>query len=133
MNIFKKLGEQIADLAELNVQTFTGNIETVLADPVKDPAEAPKKEEEGKIEKAKKGSVINWIDLVNHVKEKKTEGTIQLVASTQIQFDGDANMYFAEKIDPELLKAHMAAIESGQKVRQGLVDTFKSAIGLPVS
>ena len=110
MSIFKKLGKGIADLSELNVQTFTGDIATVIRENAE-------------------GSVIDWTKLLTDAKNT-TEGKIKLVASARIKFDGDSDSYFDEDIRPDLLKAHLTAIEAGQNVREGLMEMFKETLGL---
>jgi len=108
MSVFKKLGEGIADLSELNVQTFSGSITSVIDD-------------------TSEGNVIDWEKLMA---QAKTSGAVKLVASTKIKFDGDSDAYFANDITPEMLEAHLQAIEAGQNVREGLITMFKDALGI---
>jgi len=105
MSVFKKLGDEIADLSQLNVQTFSGDLKTVIADD--------------------DGSVIDWKKLLANA---KSSGEVKLMASAQINFDGDSDNYFAADIPPDMLNAHLTAIEAGQKVRAGLIDMFKDAL-----
>lgn len=107
-NVFKKLEDGIADLTELNVQTFSGDLASV-------------------VDGSNSGSVIDWTKLL---KDAKTSGKVKLKASTKIKFDGDSDAFFADDISGDMLKAHMTAIESGQKVREGLIAMFKGALGL---
>jgi hypothetical protein len=108
MGVFKKLGEGIADLSELNVQTFSGDLTSV-------------------IDKSTGGSVIDWPKLL---KDAKTTGKVKLVASAKIKFDGDSDSYFADDIAPDMLDAHLVAIEAGQKVREGLLSMFKEILNI---
>jgi hypothetical protein len=108
MSVFKKLKEGIADLSELNVQTFTGNINSV-------------------IDQTQSESIIDWTKLLENA---RTSGEVKLMASSKIKFDGDSDTFFADEISSEILEAHMAAIEGGRKVREGLVAMFKGALGL---
>ncbi len=108
MGVFKKLGEGIADLSELNVQTFTGDLT-------------------GVIDKPDSGSVIDWTKLL---KEAKTTGKVKLVASAKIKFDGDSDTFFAEDIPSDMLEAHLVAVEAGQKVREGLLNMFKEILNI---
>ena len=108
MGVFKKLGEGIADLSELNVQTFSGDLTSV-------------------IDKSASGSVIDWTKLL---KDAKTTGKVKLVASAKIKFDGDSDTFFAEDISPDMLDAHLVAIEAGQKVREGLLSMFKDILNI---
>jgi len=108
MGVFKKLGEGIADLSELNVQTFTGDLTSVIDKPDTD-------------------SVIDWTKLL---KEAKTTGKVKLVASAKIKFDGDSDTFFAEDIPSDMLEAHLVAVEAGQKVREGLLNMFKELLNI---
>ena len=109
MGVFKKLGEGIADLTELNVQTFSGDLTSV-------------------IDKSTGGSsVIDWTKLL---KDAKTTGKVKLVASAKIKFDGDSDTFFAEDISPDMLDAHLVAVEAGQKVREGLLAMFKDILNI---
>jgi hypothetical protein len=106
MSVFKKLGEGIADLSELNVQTFCGDITAV-------------------IDKSTSSNVIDWTKLL---KDAKTSGKVKLIAAARIKFDGDADTYFAEDISADMLEAHLTAVEAGQNVREGLVAMFKDIL-----
>lgn len=108
MGVFRKLGEGIADLSELNVQTFSGDLTAV-------------------IDKSSGGSVIDWTKLL---KGAKTSGKVKLVASARIKFDGDSDTYFAEDIPSDMLDAHLVAVEAGQKVREGLINMFKDILNI---
>ncbi len=108
MSVFKKLGEGIADLAELNVQTFTGTLTTQIS-------------QDG-------GNLINWVELL--AEAKKTGGEVTLVASSRIKLDGDCDMYFDKNVDEKLLQTHIAAVDAGQKIRLGIMDAFKDVLGL---
>ncbi len=108
MGVFKKLGEGIADLSELNVQTFSGDLTSV-------------------IDKSAGGSVIDWTKLL---KDAKTTGKVKLIASAKIKFDGDSDTYFTEDISPDMLDAHLVAVEAGQKVREGLLSMFKDILNI---
>ena len=108
MSVFKKLKDDIADLSELSVQTFTGDIKSV-------------------VDSSSDGNVINWANLL---KNAKSTGEVTLVASTNIEFDGDSNTYYEQNIDPTLLAAHKAAVQSAQEYRQGLLNLFKDVLNI---
>ena len=109
MSVFKKLGEGVADLSELNVNTFTGDISGVVVD------------------EASKGSVLDWGKLIAAA---KASGNVKLIAAVKIKFDGDSDSYYATDIPKDMLDAHVAAVEAGQKIREGLVEMFKDALDL---
>ena len=108
MSVFKKLGEGVADLSELNVNTFTGGIG-------------------GVVDKASEGSVLDWDKLLA---DAKASGKVKLVAAVKIKFDGDSDSYYANDIAKDMLDAHLAAVEAGQKIRAGLVEMFKDVLDL---
>lgn len=108
MSVFKKLGDGIADLSELNVQIFSGDVSSVLDD-------------------AEGSSVIDWTELL---KQAKSSGTVRLMASARIKFDGDSDTFFADNISQDMLNAHMTAVQAGQKVREGLLEMFRDVLGV---
>ncbi|MCP4567408.1 MAG: hypothetical protein GY841_07500 [FCB group bacterium] len=110
MSFIDTIGEAIknmvTDAAELEVNTFTGDLKAIFSAPAQ----------------GKKVSFLDW----SKIKQKaKAEGTVQLAASSQMKIDGDQNQFFASNITPELLEAHHAAVESGLLVRQGFVRLVK--------
>lgn len=92
------------DWLELNVRTFSGNLQGV--------AKAEDAAWETAIEKAKK------------------EGTITLVALTRGKIDGDIDQFVATEAKPALLDIHNEAVTNAKKTRQAIVDfivdSFKS-------
>lgn len=105
MGAFKELGEGIADLSTLTVQTFSGKLSsTVVQDD---------------------GSVLDWENLM---KEAKSSGTVNLEAFTEIKLDGDTTNFVASGIDPVVSAAHQAAFKAAQDYRQGVINLFKSAL-----
>ena len=108
MGVFQKLGEEIADLSELTVQTFTGDITSDLTSDTE--------------------SILDWTKLLEEA--KNAQGKITLVASTKMKFDGDADIYFNTSISEDLKQAHLGAWEASLKVREGLIQTFKDLLGI---
>ena len=97
MSVFRKLGEGIADLTELQVQTFTGTLsaDIVAADDSKE-------------------SILDWTKVTQSA---KASGQIKLAASAKMKFDGDTDLYFDQGLTQDLLEAHLQAIQAAQKVR----------------
>ena len=108
MSVFKKLAEGVADLSELNVNTFTGDIS-------------------GVVDQDTEGSVLDWGKLLAAA---KASGNVKLVAAIKVKFDGDSDSYYANDISKDMLDAHIAAVEAGQKIREGLVEMFKDVLDL---
>lgn len=107
MGVFKKLGEEIADLSQLRVQTFTGNI-TALIDTTS-------------------GTIIEWQKLLD---DAKSTGKVSLAADTKVNFDGDTELFIATDASANLVKAHNDAVAAAQQVRQGLLETFKDVLNI---
>ncbi|MHC4519725.1 MAG: hypothetical protein ACYTAS_14140 [Planctomycetota bacterium] len=110
MSVFKKLKDGIADLSELSVNTFTGDLKAHIDD-------------------ASGSSIIKWDELL---KSAKTEGDISLVAAARYKFDGDSDSFYMRNAPADLLAAHKQAVEAGQKVREGLINMFGDLIGITV-
>ena len=62
--------------------------------------------------------------------QAKTSGSVKLVASTKLKFDGDSDNYYANDISEGMLDAHLQAVEAGQNVREGLIAMFRDALGI---
>ncbi|MFQ5700536.1 MAG: hypothetical protein ACE5HU_01680 [Acidobacteriota bacterium] len=110
MGVFRTLGDGIADLSELQVQTLTGELTT-------------------QVRSGDKDNVLDWEKLIEQAKTE-TEGSIRLIAATTLKFDGDTNLFFAESAPERLIKAHNDAVESARKVREGLLAMFHDLLDL---
>lgn len=110
MGVFKKLGEGIADLSQLQVQTFTGEIKST-------------------IQATDSGNVLDWQKLIEEAKSD-TAGSISLAAATNVKFDGDSDQFIADSASDRTLQAHSDAVDAARQVRQGLVETFQDLLGI---
>ena len=108
MGVFKELLKGVKDL-ELRVKTFTGELTAVV------------KEGEGG------DKVLNWEKLIANA--KTVEGTIKLVAETTVKIGGEANQHISPSATDEMRQSHATAVETGRKVREGLVSMFKNLVG----
>ena len=106
-NVFKKLGEGIADVSELHVQTFTGSLTAVVD--------------------TDQGSLIAWDTVLDAA---RNQGEVTLVAATKVNFDGDTILFVATDASPTMLAVHQEAVLAAQEVRQGLVEAFRGVLGL---
>lgn len=111
-NIFKRLGKGIADFSELNVQSFSGDLKSAV------------------VTTKGQGSVIDWAKLMD---KATTTGEVNLIASTQIKFDGDSNTFYETNATETMRIAHTDAVESAQKYRRGLLKLFKKELDTIVS
>ena len=105
---FVSLKKGIADISSVEVQTFTGDLSTVIT------------ESNGE-------SVLDWENLLKNA-TSDTQGSITLMASSKYEFDGDAKLLINPAITPEMREAHDAAVSAGLEVRQGLIDAFYDLI-----
>jgi hypothetical protein len=108
MGVFKKLGDGIADLSELQVQTLTGELSTAIQS-----------------DNAKR--VLDWQKLIKAAKTK-TQGSVRLVAATNLKIDGDTDLFIAESAPDRLLRAHSDAVEAAGEVRASLIAMFKDLL-----
>jgi len=106
----QSLNTFVKDLTSLHVQTFTGEITFT------DTADTNSKYE----------------DIESQIQQAKTDKKIKLVAESLYKFDGDSYNFLTsdQGIPSSALELHKAAVESGIKTRQGLIEMAKDAIGL---
>ena len=109
-NPFKELAAGIADLSQLQVQTYTGNITAHITDG------------------GGGGSIINWQDLLTT--SASEDGDVSLVAATKVNFDGDTELFIASNAPSNLVSAHNDAVTAAQQLRQGLVEAFADVLGI---
>jgi len=103
--LLKGVKSGLKDLASLEVQTFTGDIQAKV-----------KNQPIGKI-----GSILNAITT--------DDSEIKLVLHTKVSADGDGVIFFQKGDIPEhAMKAHAAALKAGTEVRQGILTLFKDLI-----
>lgn len=106
----KALNNAVEDLTSLHVQTFTGTMTT-------------------QIESAKSFKEVKT--LIETEKNNKTDATIELVAETYAQFDGDSYNFVKKDLEnvPSLaLETHKNAVAAGIETRMGLLKLFKDLI-----
>ena len=95
----------ISDLAQLNVRTFTGEIEaTVDSLPGKD------------------------VRLPEFLRAANTGGKIEVVGFTDMKIDGDIDQFITSKPFASAIAAHNTAVQVGQQSRKATVDLFLGAI-----
>jgi len=104
-NALEGLKNAVGDLASLEVQTYTGTL---------------KVNTEGKLG-----------DIEAFLKQATTGGTLNLVAVTKMNFDGDTINLVPDGSFPEhIQKVHDAAVKAGTETRHGLLSLFGGMIGL---
>ncbi len=109
-NPFKELAEGIADLSQLQVQTYTGTINAHITDD------------------GGGGSIINWKDLLTN--SASESGDVSLVAATKVNIDGDTDLFIASNAPTNLVTAHNDAVAAAQQLRQGLLEAFADVLGI---
>lgn len=106
--IFKKIENAVTDLANLNVQTFTGNIKA-------------------KVEGAK-GKSIKELGAI--LAEAAKQGELSLAMSTRVELDGDTLLFIGDGATETAVRAHHEAVKAAQEYRSALLDAFGDVIGL---
>lgn len=106
MSIFKQLENGLKDLSQLKVQTYTGNLSTVIKDQA--------------------GSPIDWENLMT---TGIKDGTIKLVAYTNVKLDGNSVAFYEENIPQDLAQKHDLAVTAAQTYRTSLLKLFEKEIG----
>lgn len=102
---FDKIRDGISDLSQLNVRTFTGEIEVSAK---KLPAAG-----------VSLGSFLETADI---------EGTIQVVGFTDMKIDGDIDQFITSSPLASAIAAHNSAVQAGQQSRKAMVDLFVKQI-----
>jgi hypothetical protein len=94
----------IKDLTEIEVQTYTGQIEVAV-------------------------DAIGTTDFAAILDSAKATGNIKLCQVTKITIDGDAMNLVPDTAPPEhAAEAHKSALEAGQNVRSSMLELFKDLI-----
>ncbi|GAA0355104.1 hypothetical protein GCM10009092_19220 [Bowmanella denitrificans] len=98
----KSIGNGIKDLSQLNVRTYTGNIDAQI-------------------------SGENAEEMLNLARQN---GQLKLVGLTTINLDGDVNQFISsdQEINEKLHNAHQSAVQASQRSREVTFNLFASAI-----
>jgi hypothetical protein len=107
MSAIKKLAEEIVDLAEMRVQTFTGNLTAIID--------------------AEGGDIADWGALLDKAKSK---GEVRLAMDTAMKIDGDTNLFIADGLADDIKDAHLDAVEGAREYRAGMIDAFADLLGI---
>ncbi len=100
-NLADKISENISDMLELEVNTFTGSITAEIDQP------------EGEDKKKLRG----WNDILDTAEKG---GNIQMAFGTRMKADGDQDLFFSDEAPQRVYEAHKAAVEAGIQWRQGI-------------
>jgi hypothetical protein len=106
--IFKKLENVVADVATLNVQTFTGDFAAVVA--------------------GGKGKSLEQLDAI--IAEATKNGTLSLAMSTRVELDGDTLHFIGNSATDTAVAAHHEAVKAAQEYRTSLLQAFADVIGI---
>ena len=108
MSVWNDFVNGVQDIANLEVQTYTGNITGVITN---DP---------------QKGDLINWKQLLTQAKTKGSE--ITLVGATHIDADQDVTQYLDSSASPQLVNLHLNAVKSSQETRMAFLEMIKKLL-----
>lgn len=107
MSAIKKLKDGIVDLAQMRVQTFTGNLTATID--------------------AEGGSIADWEALLD---KAKNSGEVRLAMDTAMEIDGDTVLFIADGLAPDITDAHVDAVEGAREYRAGMIDAFADLLGI---
>ncbi len=107
MGAIMKLGEQVVDLAEMRVQTFTGDLKAEID--------------------SAGGSIADWGGLLD---KAKASGEVRLAMDTAMEIDGDTTLFIADGLPPDIKQAHDNAVTGAREYRQGIIDAFADLLGI---
>jgi hypothetical protein len=106
--IFKKLENVVADVATLNVQTFTGDFTALV-----------------------EGARGKSIEELNQIIAGATKtGTLSLAMSTRVELDGDTLHFIGNGATETAVRAHHEAVRAAQEYRAALLQAFGDVIGI---
>ena len=107
---FNTIKEQVGDLTQLNVRTFTGEIKASTAN-------LPGK----------------GLSIDQFLSQASADGEVQVVGFTDMKIDGDIDQFITSANFPTVIAAHNAAIQAGQQSRKAMLDLFTDAIKKGIS
>lgn len=131
------LGRGVKDLSQLNVRTFSGDLNTILgAVPPEDrqtPAQpaggqAPAQPVDGQDEDTRTGIRDDLNNIDKLLKKGFVEGELKLEAYTVMNIDGDIDQFYSSNISPALKALHETAVDTGKETREGIVSFVKGLI-----
>ncbi len=97
----EKINGAVGDLATLSVETYTGNIKTIVDN-----------------EKSK----IDWDGMFEDSMKTDGSGTVELLIASKFFIDGDAKLFTSRSDIPESIEAaHSNAIKAGNQIRNELI------------
>ncbi len=107
MSAIKRLKDEIVDLAEMRVQTFTGNLTAQV--------------------EGAGGNIQDWGTLLDSA---KSSGQVRLAMDTQMKIDGDTLLFIADGVPEDVKDAHLDAVEGAREYRAGMIEAFADLLGL---
>ncbi|MEO1084296.1 MAG: hypothetical protein AAFY88_08640 [Acidobacteriota bacterium] len=95
------------DLAEMRVQTFTGDLSASID--------------------AANGNISDWDELL---KNAKSSGTVRLALDTSMKIDGDTTLFIGDGVAADVKESHTNAVEGARAYRKGMIDAFADLLGI---
>lgn len=102
---FNKIKDGIGDLSQLNVRTFTGEIDATVDN-------LPGK----------------GVTLEAFLQAANVGGTVKVVGFTDMKIDGDVDQFITSSPLASVISAHNSAIQAGQQSRKAMLDLFTDVI-----
>ena len=107
------LGKKVEDLSQLNVRTFSGDLNTVVG---------AASGQTGAQNNGGQGLSTDLSNIDALLKEGFTKGNLTLEACTIMNIDGDIDQFYSSNITPNLQTIHQDAVATGKETRQSIVD-----------
>lgn len=109
------LGKQVKDLSQLNVRTFSGDLNTILraVKPIEGADPENQNEDQGVQDH------LNNIDAL--LKKGFLQGDLKLEACTVMNLDGDIDQFYSTNVSPAFKALHESAVDTGKETRDGIV------------
>ena len=102
---FDRIKEGIGDLSQLNVRTFSGEIEASVDN-----------------------LPARGVTLGDFLRAANVGGTVQVVGFTDMKIDGDIDQFITSSPAASAITAHNMAVQVGQQTRRAMFDFFTGAV-----
>jgi len=100
-----ELQSSVEDFSQLNVRTFSGDLNTTL--------------------NGLNNDLSNLDDLL---KQGVTGGNLKLEASSTLKIDGDIDQFLTTNISGSMKEVHDGAVETGKEYRSAIINMFSDLV-----
>jgi hypothetical protein len=100
-----ELKSSVEDFSQLNVRTFSGDLNTSLT-----------------------GISSDLSNLDELLKQGVTDGNLKLQASSTLKIDGDIDQFITTNISGSMKEVHESAVETGKEYRTSIISLFSELV-----